>query len=511
MLRKTGSIFVHLDWHASHYVKVELDKIFGYDNFRNEIIWKRKTGRGETQHKSSEFGVSTDSILFYSKTDDYVFKSQYSFVQKGYDDYIKKFYRHFDEHGRQYRIADLSSPSPRPNLMYEYKGYKPPKKGWAISIEKMRKWDQEGRLEFPSSKDGRIQRRRFLDELKGFPIQNLWDDIGPVSSQSGERIGYPTQKPEALIKRIIETASNVGDVVADFFVGGGTTPVVAQKTGRRWIACDSSRIAVSITLDRLMGSLDSQPKDVQTSLASTPDVTLEYWGNYEIPALTQLTQKDFAYFIISAYNGRVATGSRFIHGFKSGTPLFVGPASQEIPVKKGDVIEFAREITTKRGLRKGDMIAWAFSPAAQEVASRLNAATGVDVELVRLKLVRIDSQDFREHVTSKHKEYERLLTFILPPEIRFNQKRLHSLKYEFDIGESISVNPGGKIANVQWDFDFKGTFVSTPGYSFLRGADNSPVLKVQYEFDHAGKQSIACRVQDDLGGEKTHVEVVAVQ
>jgi hypothetical protein len=144
-------------------------------------------------------------------------------------------------------------------------------------------------------------------------------------------------------------------------------------------------------------------------------------------------------------------------------------------------------------------------------ASRLNASGALEVDLVRLKMVRIDSQEFREHVTSKHKEYARLLTFILPPEVRFSQKRLGPLMYEFDIGESISVNPGGKIVNVQWDFDFKGAFVSTPGYSFMRDANNAPILKVSYEFDHAGKQSIACRVQDDVGGEKTHVEVVAVQ
>jgi hypothetical protein len=180
-------------------------------------------------------------------------------------------------------------------------------------------------------------------------------------------------------------------------------------------------------------------------------------------------------------------------------------------VKKEDVIEFAREITTKRGLRRGDMLAWAFSPAAQEAASRLNASNSVDVNLVILKLIRVDSQEFREHVTSKHKEYERLLTFILPPEVRLNQKRLGPLTYEFDISESISVNPGGKIANVQWDFDFQGTFVSTKGYSFIRDSNNAPVLKVEYRFDRAGKQSVACRVQDDVGGEKTHVEVVAVQ
>jgi hypothetical protein len=157
------------------------------------------------------------------------------------------------------------------------------------------------------------------------------------------------------------------------------------------------------------------------------------------------------------------------------------------------------------------MLAWAFSPSAQETATRLNSSGSVDIELVRLKLIRIDSEDFREHVTGKHKEYARLLTFILPPEVRLRQKRTAPLTYEFDTRESISVNPGGNIANVQWDFDFQSTFVSTPGYSFNRDAENAPVLKVTYRFDFAGKRSVACRVQDDVGGEKIRVEVVAVQ
>ncbi|MEM2098745.1 MAG: site-specific DNA-methyltransferase [Candidatus Bathyarchaeia archaeon] len=210
LLKDTGSLFVHCDYHASARLRVLLDRIFGENNFRNEIIWKRKTGRGETQHKSNQFGVCVDYILFYAKTKNAEFHSQFIPLEeadKSYREYVEKFFKYVDEKGRRYRIADLSSPSPRPNLMYEYKGYKPPRNGWAISKE-MEQWEKEGRLEFPKSKNGRIQRRRFLDELKGFPVQNLWDDIPHISSQSTERMGYPTQKPVALLERIIKTASD---------------------------------------------------------------------------------------------------------------------------------------------------------------------------------------------------------------------------------------------------------------------------------------------------------------
>ncbi|MDG6982312.1 MAG: site-specific DNA-methyltransferase [Nitrososphaerota archaeon] len=507
LLKPTGSIFVHCDWHASHYIKAELDKMFGYDNFRAEIVWKRGAAHSDTKQGARNFGHIHDSILFYTKTDEYTWSQQYTQYDK---EYVENFYSHIEpKTGRRFQLDNLTAAKPGGDTSYEWHGVRPYKgRYWAYSKAKMEEFERQGRLFY--TRNGMPRYKRYLDEMPGVPLQDFWTDINPAGL-GREAIGYPTQKPETLMARIINASSNPGDVIADFFCGGGTTPVVAQKLGRRWIACDSSRIAISISLDRLLRTLSSSSKDIQTSLSSVPDISLEYWGNYEIPALAQMNQQDFAHFIISAYNGRVSSSGQYIHGFKSGVPLFVGPASQDRPVKKEDVIEFAREISTKRGLKKGDMLAWAFSPAAQEAASRLNASGMADVDLIRLKIVRIDSQEFREHVTSKHKEYSRLLTFILPPEVRLSHKRLGPLTYEFNIGESISVNPGGKIANVQWDFDFKGTFVSTPGYSFMRDAKKAPILKVSYEFERAGKQSIACRVQDDIGGEKTHVEVVAVQ
>ncbi len=251
LLKPTGSIFLHCDWHADAYIRVYiLDKIFGEKNFRNELTWKRKTGRGETNHKSKRFGACTDTIFFYAKSEESIFHSQFTFEAEGYSEYVAKFFKFVDEKGRKYRLADLSSPNPRPNLMYDYRGYKPPKNGWAISREKMTEWDKEGRLHFPKIATGRIQRKRYLDELKGKPIQNLWDDI-ELSAQSSERIGYPTQKPEALLERIILAASNQGDLVLDPFVGGGTTIVVADKLERRWIGIDQSVAAIKVSEMRL--------------------------------------------------------------------------------------------------------------------------------------------------------------------------------------------------------------------------------------------------------------------
>lgn len=144
-----------------------MDGIFGAQNYRNEIIWKRRYGTFSTVHTSNKFGNSTDTILFYAKSDENVFKPQYSFDDPTYQSYLEKAFRFFDEKGRRYRIDNLANPALRPNLIYEYKGYKPPANGWAISREKMELWDKEGRLHFPKSPEGRIQRKRFFDEVKG--------------------------------------------------------------------------------------------------------------------------------------------------------------------------------------------------------------------------------------------------------------------------------------------------------------------------------------------------------
>lgn len=245
VLKPTGSFYFHCDWHASHYVKVMLDQIFGENNFQNEIIWKRKQGRAGPVIR---FGVANDSIFFYTKSQSYTFNPIYV---PNDPEYIRKKFVYTDSDGRRYRTDNLSSPNPRPNLTYEYKGYQPPPNGWAISREVMEKWDAEGRLHFPKKPGSRIARKRYLDELKGEELQNVWDDIPPINSQAQERLGYPTQKPLALLDRIVRASSNPGDVVLDAFCGCGTAITAAQKLDRRWVGIDISPTACRVMADRL--------------------------------------------------------------------------------------------------------------------------------------------------------------------------------------------------------------------------------------------------------------------
>lgn len=298
LLKSTGSIYLHCDPTASHYLKLILDTIFGMDNFKNEIIWKRKTGKGATQNKQNKYGTCTDILLFYSKSSKNIFNPQFNLDAPGYQEYVNKFFIHTDEKGRRYRIADLSSPSPRPSLVYEYKGYKPPKYGWAISRKKMEMWDEEGKLYFPKKENGRIRRKIYLDESQGRPVQNLWDDIKVIGSQSSERLGYPTQKPESLLERVIKASSNEGDVVFDPFCGCGTTIIASERLRRQWIGIDISHLAINLIKNRL--------KDAFASELSHYEVVGEPKCLSDAKALAEDNRYEFEWWALSMVQARPA-------------------------------------------------------------------------------------------------------------------------------------------------------------------------------------------------------------
>jgi site-specific DNA-methyltransferase (adenine-specific) len=245
VLKDTGSLYLHCDPTASHYLKLVLDAVFGADRYKNEIIWKRTSAHGDA---SVGYGDVTDTIFFYTKSDKAIWNRQFIPLD---EKHVAAKYASVDESGRRYTTRDLRSPSPRPNLTYEYRGYQPHPNGWSISRELMAEYDEKGLLHFPKSADGRIRMKLFLDERRGKPLQNLWDDIPPLNSQAQERLGYPTQKPRALLERIIAASSNPGDVVLDPFCGCGTAVDAAQKLGRRWIGIDVTHIAIGMIENRM--------------------------------------------------------------------------------------------------------------------------------------------------------------------------------------------------------------------------------------------------------------------
>ncbi len=288
VLKETGSLYLHCDPTADHYLRMLLDGIFGARNFRDEIIWKRRVGMSSAVHESNRFGVCTDILLFYARSDEARFNPQYNKDSPEYQAYIRERFTMVDENGRRFQPTSLVNPAYRPNLIYDYKGHKSPPNGWMITKEKMEQWDREGRLHFPKEKTKRLRRKSFADELKGMPIQNLWADIPEINSQAQERLGYPTQKPMALLERIISASSNPGEVVLDAFCGCGTTIHAAQKLGRQWIGIDVTYLAINLIKRRLKDAFGEeiefvekgQPTDVggARQLAENDKFQFQHWA-----------------------------------------------------------------------------------------------------------------------------------------------------------------------------------------------------------------------------------------
>jgi len=478
LLKKTGSIYVHCDWHASHYIKVEMDKIYGSTNFRNEIAWCYSGGgRGKTT-----FAKKHDIILFYSKTNDYYFAIE------------------------RVRVPHSAT------------------SGWA-------------------NVGGEIKGGKRYEALAEGKIPEDWWQIPQVNHTSREYIGYPTQKPIELMQRLIDASCPDDGVVADFFCGGGSSAVASaglrvrrlsrlvsdgeggyvEKTkfdydlggpARRWIACDQSRVAVALTADRLTKHIEEQTG----KLLPVPDFTIEHWGVYEMRRLAETPPDQFRLFVLRAFGAVPEERQEGFHGSKGAIPVWVGEPNQKKAVTAEEVQIFANAIRKtlrykQDNLRDGIMLAWAFRPDAIEAAERLRRLEQTDLNFIRLEQVRIDSPRFREHVsalTTDHADYENFLTFVQSPHVEVGHKRITPRTYKFDASDTAVMNPGAKIINVQWDFDYDGRFTSTPGFSFGRGGDKEPLLHALYTFPSSGKKHVACKVQDDMGGEglwAAHIEV----
>lgn len=456
LLKPTGSIFVHLDWHAVHYVKVEMDKIFGVDNFRNEIIWCY-TGPGSP--KMGQFNRKHDNILWYSKSTEYAF----------YRDVVRS--EHAQKTKENFKNGLVGSGFLSDT--YDLPSGKVPE-DW---------WPMDKPLE------------ESIDELFDAANANQpgdWWEIAiaqryPKGSLS--HIGYPTEKPYKLVQRIVEATTEKGDVMADFFCGGGVTPMVAQEMDRRWVSVDQSRIAVAITADRV----NKVVREKIGNLFPVPDFTVEHWGIYEAPRLEHYPENQFREFVVKAFGGRPENITKAIHGIRYGIPLYVGEPSRQTRITN-DVAAFAKAVYEERHANHGVILGWNFSQDARQAAEILAARENKRIDFVRLNLIRIEDEAFREHIVNKSQDYASLLSFIQPPEIRVKYQRLDSRKYLFDVSESVSLNKDGLIANVQWDFNHKlGRFISTQGYSFLRDKKTGqPILIVEYVFPDEREYIIAC-------------------
>lgn len=286
VLKPTGSLYLHCDPTASHYLKVILDTVFGPENFRNEITWKRTFAHGNV---GRNYGSIADIIFWYTKADNYTWNQPYLQLT---DEEITKKYPHVDSDGRRWQSVTLRNPGPRPNLHFPYTAsngitYQPHPNGWSCNLERMQKYDREGRLHFPVKQDGALRLKMYADESLGERAQNIWDDISPIGALATERLGYPTQKPLALLERIIQASSNPGDVVLDPFCGCGTAVAASEKLGRRWIGIDITHLAISLIRYRMKDMFPTcqyqvvgEPQDLDSArqLAQDDRFQFQWWA-----------------------------------------------------------------------------------------------------------------------------------------------------------------------------------------------------------------------------------------
>jgi len=354
LLADDGSIFVHCDWRLNSSIKLIMDEVFGVDNLINEIIWKR---RGGVLNETHRFGNVVDFILFYAKTDQNIFHPQKTRDDENTKSYIEKRFNKKENDGRRYMLQPLVNPANRPNLKFEYKGHAPPKNGWLISETRMKELDEKNLLYFPENKENRISRKIYENEYEGQLVDSLWTDIFPINPMAKERVDYPTQKPEKLIERIINTSTKKGDLIADFFCGSGTTAAVSEKLDRKWICSDLGKFSIHTSRKRMISTQRELKKNNQNwrafeilNLGKYQRQHYIYDGKTERDEIKINIKKkkefEFKKLILDAYKAVDISGFKTIHGKKGDNCVSIGPINQ--PLSRNHVEEVIAECLKNR-------------------------------------------------------------------------------------------------------------------------------------------------------------------
>ena len=343
LLAPDGSIYVHCDWRVSTFLRAAIEDIFGRDNFINEIIWQKvRSSKGQAK----SFGNVHDSIFAYAKANNYLFNKLY---QQHEEERLNTHYNNIEpETGRYYQLADFTQKGHgEPKYFGEKLLIPPAGKHWIWSQERINEGMEKGSIVFTNTGKPRV--KRYLDDSQGSPIEDIWTDIFPLNSQAIEALGYPTQKPEDLLERIIKASSNEGDLIADFFCGSGTTAAVAEKLGRKWITTDLGRFSVHTTRKRLIGV----QRELQSSGKDFRAFELLNLGKYErqffMDDLTNDKRKAkedlYVDLILEAYKAKRIEGHSTLHGTKAGRFVNVGPL--DVPVTQSRLMDIFEECRQK--------------------------------------------------------------------------------------------------------------------------------------------------------------------
>ncbi len=470
ILKPTGSIFLHCDWHANAYIRVFiLDKIFGANNYKNEIIWKRTTTHNDSKQGAKHFGRVLDSIFLYAKN--YKLAKFNTIFDDYTQEYLANTYNKIDENGRKFKASDLSAAKPGGDTLYEWKGKFPPKnRYWAYSKENMQKFEDEDKIYY--SNTGKPYLKHYLDEMPGVSVDEFWTNC--VFKSKEERIGYPTQKPIALLERIIKSSTEEGDTILDPFVGGGTTVLVADKLQRAWLGIDQSVQAVKVTEMRLQSQQD---------LFSKPFVV--QFGKYDYDTLRNKPAFEFETWIIEQYGGIANAKQKSDFGID-------GKTKENIPiqVKRSDnigrnVIDNFHsavmrndKVLYEKNKPIGIIIAFSFGKGAVQEVARLKNQENVIIELITVaEIVPIAK---KPTLTVKFND------------LGVNKKELREIEF------TATAESESGIEFFAWDFNYN----AEKGFNaeIMLDKDGKQTQKFK-----AGTYSIAVKVIDNEGLESTEV------
>jgi adenine-specific DNA-methyltransferase len=519
LLHENGSIYVHLDWHVVHYAKAILDELFGQENFVNEVAWKRTTAHGDAKQGARRYDIVHDTILFYVKSDNFTWNTQYVPFSA---EQIDQQYNKLDEKGRRYRLVTPTAKKPGGDTSYEFHGVKPPKgRFWAYTREKMEEMYKSGKLYF--SGPGQPYIKYFLDERPGVSAQSLWTDIGILSPTALERVGYATQKPEALLERVVKASSNEGDLVMDCFCGSGTTATVAEKLKRRWITGDLGRFAIHTARKRLLAIPGVRPFIVQNLGKYERQLwQQEQFRNQEAEstgkAKAEARQRNYIQFILGLYQAKPLNGYSWLHGVKGGRMVHVGAV--DAPVSVGDVSQIAAEFKRAVGTGKDapktngvDLLGWDFAFELNEVAKQQAALANIQMRFLRIPHDAMDKRAVEQgdihffelaalSVAAKAEKREVKLTltdFVIPPD---------------DVPEDVrrTVKHWSQWIDY-WavDWDNKGDTFHNEWQTYRTRKEPKLDLDTKHAYDAPGEYMVVVKVIDILGNDTTKTVKVKVK
>lgn len=502
LLSPQGTCYVHIGPTVGHYVKAICDEIFGAVNFRGEIVWKRSDAHSDVGQGAKHYGRIHETILHYSKSDTYTFNVQYLPLP---EETAERWYRHVEEGtGRRYNKADITGPGgeAKGNPRYEIFGVT---RYWRYSRERMEELIAQGIV--CQDRPGTVPyRKRYLDESTGVPLQDIWSDIPMLRGYAGgrERTGYPTQKPEQLLERLIATSTNEGDLVADVFLGSGTTVAVAEKLGRRWIGCDLGRFAIHTTRKRLLDIPDCRPFDIKNLGAYERQRWQQSSGNGALRAYIDT--------ILAFYRAEPVEGFFQLHGRKANRLVHVGATDAPVTI---DEAEDVMDEMADNGIEACDILGWEWEMGLHDTVPEDARRRGLDLqirqiprEVMERQVSDADAVRFFElaHVDLDIRRQEGevcvvLKDFIIPSEELIPAKVRERITNWSDLIDYWSV-----------DFDHRDETFHNQWQSYRTREE--PTLATQsdwHEYDEPGRYAIVVKIIDIFGNDTTKLAEVRIK